>query len=129
MSELIERKADELAGMLSVSEMAIEDLDSQIKTLQAKKKKLSNELDLFKDELRQAMTDSGILRIESEGVLFRLDPAVIVVNIECEGDVPDKFWRIKKDLDRTAIKKALQVGDDVPGASLKEGKHRLTIKV
>lgn len=128
---IVHQQANELAAKLSVNEMALNDLDSQIKTLQARKKKLQGELEAFKDELREGMTESGIVRIESEehGILFRLDAPTKRVDIEDESQVPDKFFRVKKELDKTAIKKALEVGDDVPGALLVEGKHRLTIKV
>lgn len=128
---IVHQQANDLAAKLSVNEMALDDLDSQIKTLQARKKKLQGELEAFKDELREGMAESGISRIESEehGILFRLDAPTKRVDIEDESQVPDKFFRVKKELDKTAIKKALEVGDDVPGALLVEGKHRLTIKV
>lgn len=128
---IVHQQANDLAAKLSVNEMALNDLDSQIKTLQARKKKLQGELEAFKDELREGMAENGIVRIESEehGILFRLDKPSKRVEIDNESDVPEKFFRIKKELDKTAIKKALEVGDDVPGAQLIEGKHRLTIKV
>lgn len=127
---IVHQKAQDLAAKLSVNEMALSDLDSQIKTLQARKKKVQGELDAFKDELREGMAENGINRIENEeyGILFRLDAPTKRVDIEDEKSIPEKFFRVKKELDKTAIKKALEVGDDVPGALLVEGKHRLTIK-
>lgn len=128
---IVEQKADQLAAKLSVNELALNDLDTQIKSLQSKKKKLQSELDSFKDELREGMAENGITRIESadHGILFRLDKPSVRVDIEDESLVPDKFFRVKKELDKTAIKKALEVGDEVSGAALVEGKYRLTIKV
>lgn len=127
---IVHQKAQDLAAKLSINEMALSDIDSQLKTLQAKKKKMQGELDAFKDELREGMAESGILRIENadHGILFRLDAPSKRVDIEDESAIPEKFYRVKKELDRTAIKKALEVGDDVSGAKLVEGKHRLTIK-
>lgn len=129
--DIVHQQANELAAKLSVNEMAVNDLDSQIKSLQAKKKKLQGELDSFKDELREGMAEHGITRIESveHGILFRLDKPSKRVEIEDESQVPEKFFRVKKELDKTAIKKALEVGDEVQGALLVEGKHRLTVKV
>ena len=128
---IVEQKAEQLAAKLSVNELALVDIDAQIKSLQGKKKKMQGELDSFKDELREGMAENGITRIESEehGILFRLDKPSKRVNISDESLVPEKFYRVKKELDRTAIKKALEVGDVVEGASLVEGKHRLTVKV
>ena len=126
---IVEAAASELAQKLSFSQVSIDELDNQIKKLQAQKKKLTGDLDGFKNELREAMSDNGITRIEAEGILFRLDKPSVLVDIQDEEQIPDKFFRVKREADKTAIKKALQVGDDVPGASLKEGKNRLTIKV
>ena len=129
MTDIIEMKAQQLAAKLSVSQINLDDIDDQIKTLQAKKKKMTSELDQFKDELRESMVEHGVTRIESDDILFRLDKPSTVVKITDEGAIPDKFWRVKKEVDKTAVKKALQVGDEVEGAELSEGKHRLTVKV
>ena len=96
-----------------------------------KKKQMQNDLEAFKDELREGTAENGITRIENSehGVLFRLDKPSKRVDIQDESAVPEKFYRVKKELDRTASKKALEVGDAVEGAALVEGKHRLTIKV
>lgn len=129
MTDIVELKAQQLAAKLSVSQLNIDDIDTQIKTLQAKKKKMTDELDQFKDELRESMVEHGVTRIESEEILFRLDKPSVVVKITDESLIPDKFFRVKREADKTAIKKALQVGDSVEGAELSEGKHRLTVKV
>ncbi|MFW0778519.1 MAG: siphovirus Gp157 family protein [Rickettsiales bacterium] len=128
---LTEIKANELAAKINVSQITINDLDGQIKDFQAAKKKLEEELRSFKDELREAMAESGTTRIESKeyGILFRLDAPSVSVKINDESLIDDKFFRVKREADKTAIKKALQVGDAVEGAELVEGKHRLTIKV
>lgn len=128
MTDLITQKATELAAKLNVSQINIDDIDAQIKDLQAKKKKLTGELDTFKDDLREAMAEHGVTRIESDDILFRLDKPSEVVKITDEKAIPEKFFRVKREVDKTAVKKALQVGDTVEGAELSQGKHRLTIK-
>lgn len=129
MTDLVELKAQELAANLQVSQINIDDLDAQIKALQAKKKKLTSGLDNFKDDLRAAMVEHGVTRIESEDILFRLDKPSVVVNIKDEAAIPDKYFKTVRQLDKMAVKKALQVGDAVEGAELSEGKYRLTVKV
>lgn len=130
MNELVNQKAQDLAARLTVNELALSDIDAQIKTLQSRKKKIQGDLDLFKDELREGMAENGITRIESEdhGILFRLDAPTKRIEVSDEGAIPDKFFRVKREIDKTAVKKALEIGDEVPGALLVEGKHRLTIK-
>jgi len=126
---IVQAQANELAAKLSVNQMGVDDLDSQIKDLQAKKKNLIASIDNFKDELRAAMVENEITRIESDDVLFRLDKASEKVDIQDEKLIPDKYFRVKKEVDKLAVKKALQVGDDVNGASLVMGKARLTIRL
>jgi regulator of replication initiation timing len=128
MSDIIEMKAQQLAAKLSVSQLNIDDLDEQIKVLQGKKKKLTTELDQFKDDLREAMVEHGVTRIESDDILFRLDKPSTVLKVTDESAIPKKYFKVVEQLDKMAVKKALQVGDDVEGAELSEGKHRLTIK-
>lgn len=131
MNEIIKQQAHDLAAKLAVSEMAINDLDEQIKSLQSKKKSLQAGLDEFKDDLRAGMAENGIVRIESEehGIMFRLDKPVVRVEIDDESALDEKFYRVKKEIDRTAVKKCLQIGEYVQGARLVEGKHRLTVKM
>jgi len=129
--DLIETKGQDLAAKLSVSELAISDLENKIKDLQKEKKKMTDSIETFKDDLREAMVESGVHRIENEeyGILFRLDKPSVKVEVDEENLIPDKFFKVVRQLDKMAVKKALQVGDDVNGAKLVEGKHRLTVKL
>jgi phage host-nuclease inhibitor protein Gam len=131
VNDLVNTQAQDLAAKLAVSELSINDLDSQIKTLQTKKKSMTAEIDDFKNDLRQSMTEHGVTRIESKeyGILFRLDKPSVVVKITDESLIDDKYFKTVKQLDKLAVKKALQVGDSVQGAELSEGKHKLTVKV
>jgi len=127
---IIEAQGQELAARLSVNELAIDDLDSKIKDLQAKKKNLVDSVESFKDELREAMEAAGITRIENKeyGILFRLDPPSKRVEITDESLIPEKYFRVKREVNKTAIKAAIGVGDLVDGAAVVEGKSRLVIK-
>jgi len=129
--DLIETKGQDLAAKLSVSELAISDLENKIKDLQEEKKKMTDSIETFKDDLRESMVESGIHRIENEeyGILFRLDKPSVKVEVEEENLIPDKFFKVVRQVDKMAVKKALQVGDDVNGAKLVEGKHRLTVRL
>jgi hypothetical protein len=58
---------------------------------------------------------------------IRNSPAkVIIVN---ESDLPDCYWRVKREPDKTTIRLALNAGDDVPGAALSNGEPSLSILV
>ena len=131
MNDLVNTQAQDLAAKLAVSELSINDLDTQIKALQFKKKSMTAEIDDFKNDLRQSMSEHGVTRIESKefGILFRLDKPSTVVKITDESLIDGKYFKTVRQLDKLAVKKALQVGDSVQGAELSEGKHKLTVKV
>jgi len=127
---IVEAQGQELAARLSVNELAIDDLDSKIKDLQAKKKNLVDSVESFKDELREAMETSGISRIENKeyGILFRLDPPSKRVEILDESLIPEEYFRIKREVNKAAIKSALGMFHNIEGAAIVEGKSRLVIK-
>ena len=50
MNMFIQKPTQDLSRQSYLSMMALSDIDSQLKTLQAKKKKMQGELDAFKDE-------------------------------------------------------------------------------
>lgn len=54
----------------------------------------------------------------------RIPPGVIIEN---ENIIPEKFQKITKTPNKTAIKKALEAGDDVPGATLSNGGETISI--
>lgn len=120
--------ANNLAVMMDTRQFEIDALDDKIKALQAEKKRLSADIEEFKDTLRDAMYQNGVSEIEAPGMFkFKVAKPSPVVAIENEDTLPDEYVRIKREADKTALKKALQSGAEIEGVSLKEGKPRLTI--
>ena len=126
-----EAKAQSVAAYILNQEAAAEMLDAHIKTMQAKLKTLQNRNGRLKDYLQRNMQAAGIREIKADNGTFaakivknppsvdvydmaRLDPAYIREKISYE---PDK----------TAIKSALQNGENVRGARLVKDKTSLRI--
>ena len=53
-------------------------------------------------------------------------PGVQVIN---EDDIPDDYWRIKREPDLSKIRQFLKDGTAIPGCTLKNASETLTIKV
>lgn len=71
----------------------------------------------LKDRLCQVMQTMGVRKLPGEdftGYLRSTD----IVTIETEQEIPEMFWRVKRELDRVAIGKELKTGGAVPGATL-----------
>ena len=125
---MINDLAKKFSDSMSLTQMQIDDYDSRIKELQKLKKALVENVDDQKNKIRIAMADNGITRIESDDFLFRLDPPTKTLKIINESQIPDKFFKIVRQLDKTAVKKAIEVDGFVDGAEIVDGKHRLVIK-
>jgi len=105
-------------------------IDQQIERLQAKKKAVLNKEESLRSYLKKNMLETGINKIECPLFNITLAKAPKVVEILDEDLLPVDFIEVKTEIkpNKAAIKKALQAGDEVAGAALKDGTRRLTIK-
>lgn len=96
-------------------------LDKEIKRLQAKKVALNNKADRLKTMMLNALIVSGVKKLETPLYSFgiRSSESVEVLNLDV---VPRAFLRIKKEADKTAIKKAIKDGELVDGCEIKINK-------
>lgn len=51
------------------------------------------------------------------------------VHVLDEAQIPDEFWRVKREPNKTAIKEALLDGTEVPGATLSNGGESLSVRI
>ena len=82
--------------------------------------------DKLRAKLAKAMQSTGVMKISatdgSFSAFFRKNPPK--VNVFDEAQIPQKFMReipARYEVDKTAIKKAISAGIEVPGASLIQG--------
>lgn len=110
----------------------IEVLDKHIKAMQERKKALQNQADKLKDYLHRNMLAAGIKEIKADDGTFTAKIAKNPVSV----DVYDmtlldpRFVRekITYEPDKTALKAALENGENVQGARLITDKTSLRIK-
>lgn len=94
----------------------IEDWEDAEKRAKANKDNLKGKLAKLKDATLNYMDKTGIKSISGKvNVSTRSSKAVSIDN---EAELPEEYWRIKYEPDKTAISKAIKSGQDVPGASL-----------
>lgn len=129
-SGLTEAIADKAMGIEMVArtmEMHTPAIEAEIERLAALKKQRQAAADGLREYLKKNMIDAGIEKIE--GPLFKIslqkNPAA--VDVFEAATVPEQFWvqpdTPPKVLDKKAIKKAIDAGEDVPGARLVQGKR------
>lgn len=76
----------------------------------------------------QAMQTLGLPKLEAPDLTASITTKAPSVVIEDEEAIPTQLCRIKREPDKTAIKKALEQGENVPGASLSAPSQTLTVR-
>lgn len=129
INDAIEDKVDNIAAW-------IDDLTSAAKRKKAKAKEWNdsakadlNKADSLKHYLIQELTYASKKKMETDRFLLSTrnnDPSTI---IDDETLIPDTFknTKVTESVDKTAIKEAIKLGKDVPGAHLQASKS-ITIK-
>jgi aromatic ring-opening dioxygenase LigB subunit len=125
-------KAQNVAAYTKMLESQADVIGAEIVRLSSMQKRVMRHAQKLHDYLRDNMIRSGVFKIEStEAPFFRLairknPPRVVIDN---EDMVPLVFMRTKTVMEpaKEEIKRAIQAGQDVPGAHL-EQTERLEIK-
>lgn len=130
LEDAFEKKAENIIKLTRSWEAEEKALQEEAKYLKAKSDKLKNDREKLMGYLEAHMTAVG--KDETRAGLFTLkfqkNPAS--VNIVDENLLPEAYLKVKitKSPDKTAIKKILKDGQEVPGAVLITDKRTLKVK-
>ena len=119
---LMEKSAD-IVKYYKNRDSLIESIDKEIKRLQELKKTGEKKQDSFKNYIKMCMEKMGVKKIETSNGNISLRKTPESVELIDEEIIPEKFKttvQLEK-ISKTDIKKALQEGEEVPGATLKRG--------
>jgi uncharacterized metal-binding protein YceD (DUF177 family) len=92
-------------------------LKAEAKRLQEKAKAKENLIDRLKDNLLKSVTLHGNIKTDLISVSSRKTKSVQITD---EAAIPAEFMRIKTEPNKTAIKDALEAGEEVQGALIVE---------
>lgn len=111
------------------NELFAEALDKHIATLRTRKDRLNKAAKAIRQHVAEAALEAGMKKLPRPDmtVTFGLSKPALVG----DGDpdlLPDSFVRIKREINRTAIKAALEAGQEVPGFAISNGKPTCTIR-
>ena len=95
-------------------------IDQEIKRLQDLKKAKNNAIDRMKESVLNAMNIYGIEKVTSPTITVSIRKNPESVEIINEEQIPSKFLKEKTtvSIDKVAIKKAIQSGENIEGAVL-----------
>ena len=123
-------KRDRVARFLAHCEGQEELAKREIERLQNRKKRFENARTRLEAYLVGFMECRGMKRLEGLTATLALRGCPPSVDVYDERGVPAEYKRTKSEtvVDKTAVKLALKVGKDVPGARLITGRHKLQRK-
>lgn len=110
-------------------EATVEALKAYENQIKDRRQRLEKRIDAVYAAIGVAMDTAGEKRFDTPFGTIGVRPGNSKVNITEESDIPAKFW-VPQDpkLDKTAVKKALQENEDVPGAHLSNGESVVSIR-
>ncbi len=127
----LQKKSSSIIGYAQNEEALIEAVDNQIKRLTEFKKAKQNNLDKFKQYVKDNMERLEISKIETELGVLNIAKNPMSVEIENEDEVPTEFkiQTVTTKVDKTAIKNHFkETGEIVAGTKIIDDKTSLRIK-
>lgn len=111
------QKTSNYVGVIKTKEGSIEMIDKEIKRLQAIKKREENTLKWLKNNLEFAVKTFGEINTGNDVLKLRKSSAVEVDDVNA---LPKEYKKIKvtETADKTAIKKAIQSGENIEGCRI-----------
>lgn len=116
----IEDKADGYAKVIRELEARKEGLQKEAERLSSRAKSIDGNIRRMKEHLTSAMVAMDKRKFKTDLFSFSVqkNPASVKFDID-EAEVPDEYMRIKKEPDKTAIKKAIEA-EEITWAHLEQ---------
>lgn len=127
----LQNKSIGIIGYVQNEEALIDAVDVQIKRLQDLKKQKTNNLDKFKQYVKENMEKLGITKLETEIGKMSIAKNPLSIEIENEDEIPSEFKQevMTVKIDKTAIKNYFkETGEIVPGTRIISDKTSLRVK-
>lgn len=105
--------------------LAIKERETALKARRERYEQQSEAYKALMLHLMQYASQDKVTLVEATLSITKPRTSVEVTN---EEDLPQGYFQTKKIADKTAIKKAIEAGETIPGASLKTGDAGLTIR-
>ena len=103
-------------------------LGAQIKQFQARKARLENKARCTREWMLKVLDAAGQSKVGRPLGIVSVTKGRISVKVVEAGDVPTQLMRVKREPDLTAIKRALEAGESVPGCELATGGPTVTVR-
>lgn len=124
-----DEKLTSVAAQIKERKTIIEQLKAQRDSISADISAMENDEELFKSWLRENMDATGVTKISGPGIVVTAKSGAESVNVTNESAIDEKYFRVKREIDKAAIKKAIKAGEFVDGAEVVPGKTSIQIEL
>lgn len=114
----IERDANSMIGAI----------DERAKELAGRKARMTRRKDAMRALLLRLLKAADLQKVNLPEATISVSKGRAGVEITDEALLPDSVVKLKREPDKTAIKAALDAGDEVPGAVLAVGRETVTVR-
>ena len=121
--------ADHLITSMQDDEALAAAAKEQANALTARSKRLADRGRAKRRSLLAVMDAMGVLKLERPAATLSRRAGGVSLVITDETAIPSQLTRTRVEPDKTAIKKQLQAGEDVPGAALDQGGDTISVRV
>jgi cation transport regulator ChaB len=111
-------------------ELFAEALDKRITEYKARKDRLNRAAKAIRQHVAEAALEAGMKKLPRPDmtVSFGLSKPALVGEADPDS-LPDHLVRTKREINRTAIKAAIEAGQDVPGFAMSNGRPTCTVRL
>lgn len=124
----IDFKAENYAKIIKMQDYNVKMLKSEIERLTNKKKTLENNIDWLRENLKSCMIETNKTKIKTKLFNISISDNKESVEIINESEIPDEYFRIKKEVNKEAIKDDLIKGVEIKGVKLSKIGKKLVIR-
>jgi hypothetical protein len=110
------------------AEADAEKLAGMIRDMQERKKRFEAKADTLRAIARTGMESLGLPKLHAPDFTATISTGRPSLIIEDEEAIPTQLCRVKREPDKTAIRKALENGEVIPGAALGPASNTLTVR-
>ena len=117
-----------LLGKVLNDEALIEGIADSVRVLNDRKKRFERRINFNRELVKHILENSGLKKLEvplGTASIRATPPSVLVLD---DTIIPDEYLRIKKEVNKSAIKAALENGKAIDGAVLSNGGSTLSVR-
>jgi hypothetical protein len=110
------------------AQMMVDGINSRLADLTGRRARYERRSEFMKELIRGVLKAAKLDKLALPEATVSILPGRQSVGISDMNDLPQGFYKISREADKAAIKKALDAGEDVPGAHMVIGSEGLSIR-